>query len=167
MAAASPDLASWKAEFGDKVKVNEQTGEFSIKLTDRQEIRRAHEMQEATRRIEVERGDELHAKHEGKREKVVRRDGKVVEVPHELIDMSKKTGFRPVGRNGVSGRLFFGMSGATAKYVKGMDELDFIWNDGWEPAPLFSRNVEGQQRDPDGNVWVKKNGDWELLNEEV
>ena len=79
-AEATPDLHEWKKQFGDKVKVDERTGEFSIKLTDRQEIRRAHEMQEAARRIDVERGEELHSRHENKREKVVRRDGKVVEL---------------------------------------------------------------------------------------
>jgi hypothetical protein len=111
--------------------------------------------------VEIERGEVLGAKHDGKKERVARRDGKVIEMREDLIENVKHR-VKPVGRNGMGGRLFFGMSGSTAKYVRGPDGLDFIWNDGWDPAPLYTKNVEGPQRDPDGGVWVKVNGDWEL-----
>lgn len=137
---ATPQLSDWKREFGDKVKVNERTGEFTISLKDKTEIRRAHEMQENARRIEVDRGHELHARRE-----------------RQYAEKRKEK------RKAMS--LVFGLSGATAKYVKGLDQLDFIWNEGWEPAPLFSKGAEGPQRDPDGNVWVKKDGEWGLETE--
>jgi hypothetical protein len=54
------------------------------------------------------------------------------------------------------------MSSATAKYVTGPDGLDFVWNDGWEPAPLFTPKADGRQRDPDGNWWAKADGEWGL-----
>ncbi len=132
---ATPDVGEWKKQFGDKVKVNEVTGEFTLSLKDRVDIKRAHEMQEEARRIEVERGHELHA----------RRENEYKERRKERKQM-----------------LSFGMSQATKKYVRGLDELDFVWNEGWEPAPLFSRGAEGPQRDPDGHVWRKsESGEWE------
>lgn len=136
---ATPDVGEWKKQFGDKVKVNEKTGEFTINLKEAGEIRRAHEMQEAARKIEVERGHELHGRREN--EYAERRK-------ERKKDMA----------------LVFGLSSATAKYVRGLDELDFVWNDGWEPAPLFSKGATGPQRDPDGGVWKKSDetGEWEL-----
>lgn len=138
--AATPDIGEWKKQFGNSVKVNEVTGEFTVDINpkDKAAIRRGYEMMEEARKIEVERGHELHGRRE--KEYVERRKEK-------KRDMA----------------LVFGLSSATAKYVKGMDELDFVWVDGWEPAPLFSRGATGPQRDPDGNVWVKNEatGDWE------
>lgn len=134
---ATPQLQDWKREFGNKVVVNERTGEFTISLKEKADIRRAHEMQENARRIEVERGHELHARRE-----------------KEYAEKRKEK------RKAMS--LVFGLSSATARYVKGLDELDFVWNEGWEPAPLFTPKAEGPQRDPDGNVWVKRDGEWEL-----
>lgn len=162
---ANPDLAEYKKQFGNKVKVNEQTGEFDIRLTDRADVRRAYEMHEKARRMEVERGYELHDRAARNSEKVVRRDGKVVSLPAELVDQVKHR-LRTASRNGRSGRLAVGLSGATDKYVRGLDQLDFVWNDGWEPAPLFTPKASGPQRDPDGNVWVKgQSGDWVLESE--
>ena len=135
--AATPQLDEWKKQFGDKVKVNEKTGEFSISLKEKVDIRRAHEMQEDARRIEVERGHELHARRE------------------KQYSEKRKERKRHMS-------LVFGLSSATAKYVTGPDGLDFVWNDGWEPAPLFSPKAEGRQRDPDGNWWVKVDGEWGL-----
>jgi hypothetical protein len=127
-------------------------------------IKRGVEMMEGPRRIKLERDRERGARREEREEKVVTRDGRVVGISPELVDQLKdKRGLRPVGRGGVSGRLFFGMSSASSKYVRGPDGLDFIWNDGWEPASLFTPNAGGRQRDPDGvGVWVKVDGDWEL-----
>lgn len=118
---------------------------------------------EGSRRIKLERDRERQAVREVNEEKVLTRDGRVVGIAPELVDQLKhKRGLRTVGRNKVSGRLFFGLSGATAKYVRGLDEMDFVWNDGWEPAPLFYRGASDRQRDPDGHVWVRQDGDWEL-----
>ena len=129
----------------------------------KEHIKRGVEMMNGTRQVKLDRDRERQARAERYNEKVVRRDGKVVSIPREHVDTLKdKKGLRPVGRGGVSGSLFFGMSEATKKYVKGMDELDFVWNEGWEPAPLFTPKAEGPQRDPDGNVWVKRDGEWEL-----
>lgn len=117
------------------------------------------------RRAKADRYRELQERSREDYEHVVRKDGKVVRIAPQHVDHLKdKKGLRPAGRNKVSGSLFFGMSQATQKYVRGLDDLDFIWNDGWEPAPLFSRGASGPQRDPDGNVWVRneENGDWEL-----
>jgi hypothetical protein len=133
---ATPHLSDWKREFGDKVKVDERTGDFTISLKEKAEIRRAHEMQEDARRIEVERGSELHARRE-----------------KEYTERRKER------RSNMN--LTFGLSGATGKYVQGPDKLCFVWNDGWEPVTLFSQGADGEQRDPDGGVWVKDDsGDW-------
>lgn len=160
--SASPTKADFVAEFGaDKVKT-EADGSWTCTLTDDRESKRAWQMQQGIRDVDVERGRELRAKWDGKKEHVVRKgDGKVVEMPSELID-SVKHRLRPAGRNKVSARLFYGLSEATKKYVTGPDGLDFVWNDGWEPAPLFTPKAEGHQRDPDGNVWVKVDGEWGL-----
>lgn len=121
-------------------------------------------MLDGMRRARKDRDREVQEVSRKDYEKVVRPDGKVVRLaPHAIEQAKNKRGLRPVGRNGVSGSLFFGLSGATSKYVTGPDGLDFVWNDGWEPAPLFSKGAEGEQRDPDGNVWVKEEGgDWGL-----
>jgi len=97
-------------------------------------------MQAEARRIEVERGYELHSRRE--RERVEERK-------------QKRNDARPK----------FGLSDVSKKYVRGLDKLDFVWNDGWEPATLFCGSVEGPQRDPDGNVWVKQGGEWVLESE--
>ena len=124
-------------------------------------------MMAESRRIKLERDRERQDRFRRDYEKVVRPDGKVVKIAPQHVDQFKdKKRLRPVGRGGMSGALFFGLSEATARYVQGPDKLCFIWNEGWEPAPLFSHGAEGRQRDPDGNVWVKKDGEWGLETEE-
>jgi len=162
---ASPQLSDWKREFGNKVSVNERTGDYSLNLRDRDDIKKAYQMQEGARKLEVERGAELQSRWDGKKEKVVRRDGRVMDVPEELIDNVKHK-VRPAGRNGKGTSLKFGLSSSFGKYEQGPDGLWFVWDDGWEPTKLFLKGEVGdRQRDPDGNTWVKVDGEWEIDSE--
>jgi len=164
-ADAAPDVHAWKREFPGKVTVNERTGDYSLNLRDHDDIKRAHQMLEGQRKVEVERGAENQAAL--RREKVVRRDGRVLEFPEELVDTAKK-GFRPAGRYGGAPSLRFGMSDAMGKYEQGPQGLWFVWNDGWEPTSLWDWKAKGdEQHDPDGNLWVKKDGEWLLADEVV
>lgn len=121
-------------------------------------------MMEGTRRSKRDRGYEFDAKHA--KQKVVNKHGKVVEVNESSLDRMVKKGIKPVGRGGRSAALYFDMASAAERYVRGPDGLDFVWTDGWEPAPLFTPRVESPQRDPDGNVWVKQGTEW-VLDDEV
>lgn len=161
---AAPPVEEWKKQFGSKVKVDEKTGAFELNLREPADIKRAFEMQEGTRRIDVERGAILQARM--KREKVVRRDGRMVEFPEELIEQSKHR-FRPAGRHGGAPSVRFGMSESFGRYEQGPNGLWFVWNDGWEPTTLFGgEGLTGHQRDPDGNLWVHNGVEW-LLEDEV
>jgi hypothetical protein len=162
---AGPQRADFEREFGkDRIK-DEKDGSWTLTLHERHEIRRAHEMQEGTRKIEVERGAEMQARM--KRERVVRRDGKVVDFPEELVDTAKKQ-FRPAGRYGGAPSLRFGLSDAMGKYEQGPQGLWFVWNDGWEPTKMWEHQAKGdEQRDPDGNLWLKREGEWVLDSEEA
>lgn len=160
---AAPSLSEWKKEFGNKVKVDEKTGAFEINLRESADIKRAIEMQEGTRRIDVERGAVLQARM--KREKVVRHDGVMVEFPEELVDQAKHR-FRPAGRHGGAPSVRFGLNEAFGKYEQGPEGLWFVWNDGWEPTKLFGGDrMDGHQHDPDGNLWVKQGSEWVLEDE--
>jgi len=161
-ADASPPVEEWKREFPGKVKVDERTGEFSLTLHDRADIRKAHEMQEGSRKHEVERGAELQSRMS--KEKVVRRDGRVIDFPEEMIDQAKHR-FRPAGRSGIAPAERFSMSDIAPDLERGPDGLYFRWNDGWEPVNLFRNGALSPQRDPDGNVWVEANGEWSLMDE--
>lgn len=126
--------------------------------------KRAFEMMNGSRKVKRERGMQYNSKT--KKERVVRGDGRVVEVPEEHIDRFKdKKNLRPVGRNGRSSALYFDMASVSERYVMGPDGLDFVWQDGWEPAPLFTPKAQSPQRDPDGNVWVKQGDEWVLETE--
>lgn len=160
---ASPDRAAFESEFGkDKIK-DEGNGDWSLTLHDRDDIKRAHQMQDGARKHEVERGAQLHAKNDGRREKVVRRDGHVLDFPEDLIDIAKSK-FRPAGRNGGAPSVRFGLSDSFGRYEQGPDGLWFVWDGGWEPTSLFTRDKQlaDRQRDPNGNVWVKVEGEWVL-----
>jgi len=159
-AAAPP--SEWKREFGDKCKLSPDGKSFELKVTDDRDIRRAHEMQEGSRKIEVERGAEMQARM--KREKIIRRDGKVVDFPEELVDTVKKS-FRPAGRSGIAPAERFSMSDIAPDLERGPDGLYFRWNDGWEPVNLFRNGALSPQRDPDGNEWVEMDGEWSLMDE--
>lgn len=159
---ASPSLDDWKREFGDKVKCD-GNGNFEINLKDRQDIRRAHEMQEGARRIEVERGYELHSRE--KKQRVIRKDGRITEVTEQAERVGRHN-IRPLGRNGVSAAERFSFFGAAQRYEQGPDGLWFVWSDGWDATNLWRKeNVRSPQRDPDGNVWVEVSGEWQLQEE--
>jgi hypothetical protein len=163
---ASPQREDVEKEFGKHRVKDEKDGGWSLTLhgDERENIKRAHQMQDGVRRIEVERGAEMQSRM--KREKVVRRDGKVVGVPEELVDTMKRSGIRPVGRNGGAPSLKFGLSESFGKYRQGSEGLWFVWNDGWEPTRLWESQAKGdEQHDPDGNVWVRRDGDWALAEE--
>lgn len=158
---AAPDLDSIKKDFKAEVRHNPD-GSWVATIRDPEKMKRAVEAMEGRRRIDRERGQKYAAKHS--KERVVNKNGKVVELLEHQVDQLKCKGFRPIGRGGRSAALYFGLSGATRKYVKGEDGLDFVWDDGWSPAPLWYKGT-GPQRDPDGNVWVKVNGEWVLEDE--
>lgn len=126
--------------------------------------KRAFQMMEGSRKAKRERGAEYDAKHV--KQKVVNKHGKVIEVAEENVDRMARKGIKPLGRGGRSAALYFDMASAAERYVRGPDGLDFVWTDGWEPAPLFTPNAVSPQRDPDGNVWVKQGTEW-VLDDEV
>jgi len=165
-AEASPKREDFEKEFGKHRIKDEKDGSWTLTLKgdERENIKKAHQMQEGTRRIEVERGAEMQARM--KREKVVRRDGKVVGVPEDMVDTMKRNGIRPVGRNGTSVAIRSNLSNSYGKYKQGPDGLWFVWNDGWEPTKLWAPADAGEtQRDPDNNVWVLVDGEWSLAEE--
>lgn len=122
------------------------------------------EMMDGVRRVRRERSDEFRSKQP--KEKVVRRDGRVVEISATHVEHLKdKRGLKPVGRNGVSASIYFGLSDAAERYERGPDGLYFVWNDGWEPTNLWRNGAKSPQRDPDGNLWVEQDGEWSLEDE--
>ena len=125
--------------------------------------KRAFEMMNGSRKIKAERGQEFQAGQNY--EKVVAKNGRVIDVMEENVERLKHKGLKPVGRSGRSAALYFDMSSAAERYVRGPDGLDFVWQDGWEPAPLFTPNAVSPQRDPDGNIWVKHEDEWVLDSE--
>jgi hypothetical protein len=163
-AEASPKREDFEKEFGKHRVKDEKDGSWTLTLHEREDIRKAHQMQEGTRRIEVERGAEMQARM--KRERVVRRDGKTVDVPEDMVDTMKRSGIRPVGRNGVSAAIRSNLSQSYGNYKQGPKGMWFVWNDGWEPTSLWSKADYGdEQSDPAGNNWVKRNGEWVLDSE--
>lgn len=163
-AEASPPLSEWKKRFGDKVKVDERSGSFTLSLHDRADIRAAYEMQEGIRKVEVERGREVKSRWDGKRERVVNRKGEVVEVREDLVDRHRDR-FRPVGKGRSAPALHFNIGDAASRYEKGPDGLWFVWRDGWEPTNLWRNGAVSPQRDPDENRWVERDGEWVLESE--
>ena len=125
-------------------------------------------MMEGPRRVKLERDRERGAIRARDYVKVVREDGKVVSISPDTVDgLKDKRRLRPIGRNGVSAAQHFGLSGSFGKYEQGPDGLWFVWNDGWEPTTLFGGSEAlSPQRDPDGNMWVKVDGEW-LFESEV
>jgi len=162
-AKASPQREDFEREFGKNRVKTEADGSWSLSLHERSDIRKAHEMQEGSRRIEVEQGHIEQARM--KRERLVRKgDGRVIEYPEELVDKNKDK-FRPAGRNGNAPAERFGLSDAFRKYERGPDGLWFHWDDGWTPTNLWRNGALSPQRDPDANVWVEADGEWTLMDE--
>lgn len=118
-------------------------------------------MTDGVRRIDTERGAEVNEKRKRNSERVVRKDGKALDFPSDMLE-SVKDRFRPAGRNRNSPAEFFGMSDCYGSYEQGPDGLWFVWNDGWEPTELWRNGAQAPQRDPDGNVWLEANGEWEV-----
>lgn len=142
--------------------MDERTGDFSLNLRDNRDIKRAMEMQDGVRNIDIERGQEVRSKE--RRERIQRKDGQVLDFPEHLIDQTKHKGIRPVGRGGKSAALHFGFSEAAADYLRGPDGMYFVWDDGWCPTTLWYKGT-APQHDPDGNLWVLKGGEWVLESE--
>lgn len=157
---AAPSAEDIRKETGARIEYKDN-GDW-VAHVPKEKIARGVAMLDGMRRARKDRDLEVQAVSRKDYEKVVRPDGKVVKVaPNALEQMKDKKHLRPVGRNGVSSTLFYGLSEATKRYVQGPDKLCFIWNEGWEPVTLFSNGAEGEQRDPDGNVWVKDDaGEW-------
>jgi hypothetical protein len=71
---------------------------------------------------------------------------------------------RAAGRNGMSPAFHFSMG--AENHEQGPDGLWFVWRDGWDATNLWRRSgVVSPQRDPDGNVWVEVDGEWQLEGE--
>lgn len=165
-AEASPKREDFEKEFGKHRVKDEKDGSWTVTLRgdERESIKRAHQMQDGTRKIEVERGAEMQSRV--KKERVVRRDGRVVDAPEELVDTMKRSGLRPAGRNGGAPSLRFGLSDSFGRYKQGPQGLWFVWNDGWEPTSLWSEKAkDDEQHDPDGNLWVRAGEGWVLADE--
>lgn len=165
---ASPQRADFEREFGKERVRDEKDGSWTLTLHERDDIKKAHQMQEGVRRLDIERGEQLRAKSDGSRERMYRPDGRVVEMEQEHVGHAKAK-LRSVGRNGGAPSLRFGLSDSYGKYEQGPDGLWFVWNDGWEPTRLWEHQAKGEvQRDPDGNVWVREHdGEWVVAPEEA
>jgi transposase InsO family protein len=138
----------------------------------REHIKRGIEMMEGQRRVRLERDTERAERRRRDYVKVVRRDGKVVEIAPDTVDQMKdKKGLRPAGRNGRSAAIYFGPT--RSKYEQGPDGLYFEWDGGWVPSEFglshleerFGGEVPSPQRDPDGNKWFRVGGEWVLESE--
>lgn len=163
-AKASPQREDFEREFGkDRVK-DEPDGSWVLSVKEPAEVRKAYEMQEGIRKIDIEAGARAQARMP--RERLIRKsDGRMVEVPEEIIEQTKHK-FRPAGKNGLAPAVRFGLSDVFKDFEKGPDGLWFRWDDGWLATNFWRRDAKSPQRDPDGNVWVEVNGEW-LLEDEV
>ena len=104
----TPPPSEWKKAFGNKCKVSEDGRSFELKLRDDADIKRAIEMQDGARREEIDRGAEMQARMP--RERVIRKDGRVIDFPEELVDQAKHKFKGGAGRNGRSVPLHFSMN---------------------------------------------------------
>lgn len=160
----APPPSEWKKKFGSKCKVSPDGNSFELTVREDKDIRAAYEMQEGSRRIDVEQG--ALAQSRMKRERVIRKgDGRMVEFPEELLEQTKHR-FHTPGRNGGAPSVRFGLTDVFEKYEQGPDGLWFVWNGGWEPTSLWRNGAQSPQRDPDLNVWIEVNREW-LLDSEV
>lgn len=162
---AAPSAEDIRRETGARIEYKEN-GDW-VAHVPKDQMAKGVAMMQGPRSIKLERDRERQAKREKDFEKVVTRDGRVVGISPAHVDMFKnKRGLRPVGRNGVSAALRFGLNQAFEKYEQGPDGLWFVWNDGWEATNLFRKaSVQSPQKDPDGNVWVERDNEWFLEDE--
>ena len=163
----SPDRDSCIKEFGrNSVKDNADGSWVCTVKRDKQKMLRAEQMMRGVRKEDAERGDyvrESFSKH-----KVVTKDGRVMEYADHLMDdvVRKNPSLKPPGRNGGAPSVHFGLSDVYKDFKQGPDGLWFRDDGGWLPTNFWRRDARSPQRDPDGNVWVEKNGEW-LLEDEV
>ena len=159
----TPPPSEWKKEFGDKCKLSPDGRSFDLTVRSDSDIRKAHEMQEGARKIEVEQGHVEQARMS--RERVIRKgDGRMIEFPEELLEQAKHK-FRPAGRNGGAPSERFSISDSARGYERGPGGLYFKWDGGWLPVNLWRNGALSPQKDPDGNVWVEVDGEWSLMDE--
>lgn len=105
--AASPDAIDFVKEAKAKVTFAPGGQEWEGVVTGRENIKRAVEMMNGSRKIEVERGQKLQASRPV--EKLVNRYGVNVPVPEHLVDAAKrKAGLRTAGRAGGTRTLMTG-----------------------------------------------------------
>lgn len=162
-AEASPQRADFEREFGKNKVKDEPDGSWSLTVREDKDIRKAYEMQEGSRKIEVEEGYKQQAAMP--RERVIRRDGRMVEFPEELVEQAKHRFKGGAGRHGKAPTQYYSLGDSARRYRMGPDGLWFVWNEGWEPVDLWRAGATGPQHDPDGNVWVEVNGEWKLTDE--
>lgn len=165
----SPDRDSVEKEFGkENVKDDPKNpgGWICTVKHDQQKIKRAAEMMSRVHKEDSERGKEVQSMYD--KEDVFYPDGTRRQVYGHLMDATRQKvkGMRGVGRFGLAPTEYFGLSQSYGKYEQGPEGLWFVWNDGWEPTKLWESQAKGDtQRDPDGNVWVKVEGEWTLSEE--
>ena len=92
--------------------MSEDGRSFELTVRDDHDIRIAHEMQEGARKIDVEEGDKQKAMLS--KERVVRRDGRAIDFPEELVDRVKHRFKGGAGRNGKAVPLHFSMQSSKA-----------------------------------------------------
>ena len=165
---AAPSAEDLRREVHAKIEYG-RDGDFTATVP-REHIKRAHEMMGDVRRIRRDRSMEFKSRHT--KERLVNKNGKVVDIREDFVDRFKHKGLRPAGRNGRSAVLYF--SAGRSLYEQGPDGLYFEWDGGWTPSTFslsalqdrFGGEVPSPQRDPDGNVWVRdSDGEWVLESE--
>ena len=166
----SPDRASVEKEFGkDNVKDDPKVpgGWVCTIKHDKQKMMRAESMMRGVRKEDAERGKEVQSAYE--REDVFYPDGSKRSVVTHTMDSVRakfKKGMRGAGKYGLAPTEYYALSQSYGKYEQGPEGLWFVWNDGWEPTNLWANQAKGEtQHDPDGNVWVKTEGEWALAEE--
>lgn len=113
--AASPSAEDFAKEAGASIRY-EANGEWVATVRGEENMRRAVEMQEGVRRVDVEMGDKVRARKQT--ETVIDSAGRVVAFPAEIVErVADKRGWKPkryygrakarwVARNGELVRVF-------------------------------------------------------------
>lgn len=91
--AASPSAEDFAKEAGATVKY-EADGSWTATVRGSENIRRAVRMQDAARRVEVERGEKLY--HSRPKERLTDGEGRYLDAPVHLAEtIAKKRGLKP------------------------------------------------------------------------
>ena len=105
-AAAAPKAEDFASEAGATV-VEDGKGNYTATVRGAENIKRAVEMQNAARKIEVERGTKLRLRKPT--ENIVTPEGKTFAFPAHLIEqVADKRGWKPAGRRGGAVMRFTG-----------------------------------------------------------